>query len=315
MKDKKALKIYHSDKNKKRILAAYAEGQNLSSANFWYMNEDHMYRGSCHGNIVDTYDETVSHIVTLYNKDFPYQKGAKLFYKYLMNESVFKDAFLAKDPEDLVEKGFLVTSNVDAQLHLGALQLTRLTTNEYSKEFEVACRLLETGSKANPLFLAWFAYAYKLRIRVDGVVTSTMSAETITRYGFGYNSNSSGHLPFHDVGNLSDLDMILGLKPCKIKKGTFLELGRWPENQNARFRPADARSDDPNNDYQTIFKKMTKGKGTTLLGASKKVFESKWKKATKKFLKNSKEFTMRAAETPMNLSRAYTYVSEKGMKV
>lgn len=110
------------------------------------------YSGPCHASMRQ-YADTYQYCHTAVHPDIAKNKGAVLFFDWLINKSAFRDCFVTKDPEACVTKGTIKTHDYDGPAFLAAAQLARLSTSEYRESFKTICAIMEDGYDIHPMLL------------------------------------------------------------------------------------------------------------------------------------------------------------------
>lgn len=119
--------------------------------------------------------------LTKWPKGSQFWKGRVKYYDFLINRSMWKDAFITKDPEVATSSGVILTMDYPANYLLYALQCSRFLNAEYQTNSGafVARALEEIESPVHPFALIWLAIRSKF-----------FSADT---YGYDFNKNEGMH--------------------------------------------------------------------------------------------------------------------------
>lgn len=104
------------------------------------------------------------------------RKAAVNFADWLINSSPMQAAFLDKDPEKAIEKGYLTTLDVPGDLLLAAVQFSRLSTSEYKNLYAASLFLATLMPELHPAVAFAYARAAKLSFSANGeLVTPSYS--------------------------------------------------------------------------------------------------------------------------------------------
>lgn len=213
-------------------------------------------QGACHAVINRTIDRpTALAVITMADRTLETNKGAILFYDWLINKSFFSDVFLCKDPVLSLKYGFVKRLDISAAKWLGAAQLSRLSTSEFKIIMKAVYDILASGFEIHPMLLLLIATEFSFQ--TDGKIIKTLKKariDQLTREVF-YCYNSS-HLPFNVVNNKEILKEICKDDPNKeITHAPYLELfnrASWPNDSNLILSRKMKRNFDKENNDELI---------------------------------------------------------------
>jgi hypothetical protein len=163
--DEKIIVKYHEGKYK------YPSSRMRSRANYLkvYNNSDSaLLSGVCHGGAVGAFPHLVG-VCTLAVPLKGYGPEEKRFYEYLFNESIFAPVFLTKTYEDAIEKGIFVDATGPYHLVMSALQISRVSTSEWSGAFNTTLKILRYYP-VNPLGLLMLSISLGLTVDKQGMI-------------------------------------------------------------------------------------------------------------------------------------------------
>jgi hypothetical protein len=276
MNEQDVIKFYNSGGFPKRSTSVYAPlefgiisaSKNLASIKTLF--------SVCHHDIQKRISIDTIGVLILTLHKYQNSKGAELFFDWLLNKSPVRDGFLTKDPKLALTQGVIQSVNVSPEVFLAAGQLARLPGSEFDYVFDAVVRLLEYGTKLNPLILIYLAWSQQWSYRKD---TNSLSRS-------GYKNNSSNHLPFPAInkeilGCLANEDLI------PSDENNTIIFSKWDSGANQIF--VKNRAPAFNTNYEQLVEALEINKPFFFNNpgdGSKGV--NLWPKATEKFLGKDK---------------------------
>lgn len=243
-------------------------------------------RDICHGS---SRNQPVDYILTAVKPTLGEDPGTRQatidFYDWVMNHSYLQRAFPVKNPEDVFEKGVLITSDVDAAIFLHAAQASRITTNEYRNAFKAMADVRAAGFKIHPFTVLPVLASAAASVR-GGFLTGRTLNNTIS---------TGGHTPFPT--SLYGIEMLTHLATVQedglrhpYGGRTFREARGWPAGANGIAAIAAVNS------FQSLATNLYL-KGTPLERVEVEESSSAWPSATSEFLQFNAMQTATAAPT------------------
>lgn len=128
--------------------------------------EDYQYiSGPCHmGLAIEDADKPIA-VVSLIDYGKIKKKRHKVgytipYYRWLLNDSIYRDCFVTKSPIEAIHKGVICHTDVPSNLLLGALIATRYPWEYANRHFKTWCELYSRGVNPSMAFVLCHAALY-----------------------------------------------------------------------------------------------------------------------------------------------------------
>ena len=165
--------------------------------------------GACHGPLRSTQFENRMKdsigLITMTDPERLKDSGIKEFYDWVINKSIWCDAFICKDVEANIEHGFLKRTDLPGSYFLGAAQFSRMSTSELKSSLPVIAAMVNEDYEVPFSVLACILVNWNVSLDNDDGYLFTESFRNTSTMNEDIRFGEVPHWPFKNEFNVRNV--------------------------------------------------------------------------------------------------------------